>query len=211
MPQSPILPGSDHSDTTGFSSNQDGGAGAGTREKCITRSRVKTPTVLGSMGVAKTLKGSACANAPFARSHPAASGCCPCVPQRRRAQQARGAIALWPAGGSGKKSALRGLARGMWRKAEERICKQANKRQEKSHWKRHPEAPLNPLPACAGAQANPSAQAPCASPLVAQFAAQNFSYRGLGQFVPELNDLGLLVASQVLLAVGAHLFLGQIG
>ena len=29
----------DHSDTTGFSSNQDGGAGAGTREKCITRSR----------------------------------------------------------------------------------------------------------------------------------------------------------------------------
>ena len=38
MPQSPILPGSDHSDTTGFSSNQDGGAGAGTREKCITRS-----------------------------------------------------------------------------------------------------------------------------------------------------------------------------
>ena len=29
----------DHSDTTGFSSNQDGGAGAGTREKCITHSK----------------------------------------------------------------------------------------------------------------------------------------------------------------------------
>ena len=42
MPQSPILPGSDHSDTTGCSSNQDGGAGAGTREKCITRSRQLT-------------------------------------------------------------------------------------------------------------------------------------------------------------------------